>query len=748
MALNEDASCRFCGDGETVEPLFHPCRCSGSIRHIHESCLTRWLSLKSNRPVGDCAYLTEMKDIQCELCGHNFAFSTEYACEFTGSPGFVVSVSIAWEMGKVILVNTIRILKPVLRVFSLVVLLPLFLGATLFLSISAIAGNGFEVYDQSVLNLSESGIRQYFIGSLIALLGAGLAERYRTLFPMRSHIRARPMHSAFSSGLIGVCLSILSLVIPYWVGLGVAQKLETLCSLGIKPNEIGAVCQLFLLFPIRRPLSDIIFDIFVVSTGTVSIGSSILIAILIAKSMSPDERPWIWRKLSSIISSLAKGMCGLVEPFLIGHLLMELPTFRERNSTECIDAAITVAIGCAVTLPTALIQRSIFEIFLDREERIKLSWVSYTVLYGRVANDSLLLTFTSTLLRTAVHLMTYFLAIFPCLKFFFEFRLIPLASISKTVTSGLLPFELFYIHVLIPLLLNPPPIPRRIESVSRSACALIKRQCARAFPVSLVFLLIACVWSSLMAFVALPLLVGRVLCMTTCDDFVSFSVGFLFLLVALHFGFRFAVAFESAGSPSRESPSSPMGTFKRVLMFLFTSLILGIILPLLVGIAFHISLITPLRRVPQTTTGGGNAISDNLVPLWIIGVMLGKIFFALVTIGAFPSASHTFEEIKAIHAREGLLSLSLHWHLHSRLVAPLLIKLIVLCYIPYFGGHFLKLGDFTVVVSWTIYVALFHLLPAAIAFIHRQRTLAVNRKYLIRAKLINLDSSSTKSKQH
>ena len=44
--------------GTEVGRLFHPCRCSGSIKYIHQHCLARWLVLK--------------KAESCELCGTPF----------------------------------------------------------------------------------------------------------------------------------------------------------------------------------------------------------------------------------------------------------------------------------------------------------------------------------------------------------------------------------------------------------------------------------------------------------------------------------------------------------------------------------------------------------------------------------------------------------------------------------------------------------------------------------------------------
>ncbi|GMH33695.1 hypothetical protein BSKO_01529 [Bryopsis sp. KO-2023] len=63
----DDASvCRICRmPSEADSPLFHPCRCSGSIKYVHEPCLMQWLNHS-----GKAA---------CEVCGHEFSFTPIYA---------------------------------------------------------------------------------------------------------------------------------------------------------------------------------------------------------------------------------------------------------------------------------------------------------------------------------------------------------------------------------------------------------------------------------------------------------------------------------------------------------------------------------------------------------------------------------------------------------------------------------------------------------------------------------------------
>jgi len=64
----EGSCCRVChGEAEESRPLFHPCRCNGSIKFVHQDCLQTWLKVsKQSRP-------------KCELCGEHFHFRNIYA---------------------------------------------------------------------------------------------------------------------------------------------------------------------------------------------------------------------------------------------------------------------------------------------------------------------------------------------------------------------------------------------------------------------------------------------------------------------------------------------------------------------------------------------------------------------------------------------------------------------------------------------------------------------------------------------
>lgn len=58
-------TCRICrGEGTKEEPLFYPCKCSGSIKYVHQDCLMEWLSHSQKK--------------HCELCKTPFRFTKLY----------------------------------------------------------------------------------------------------------------------------------------------------------------------------------------------------------------------------------------------------------------------------------------------------------------------------------------------------------------------------------------------------------------------------------------------------------------------------------------------------------------------------------------------------------------------------------------------------------------------------------------------------------------------------------------------
>ncbi|KAJ6164107.1 hypothetical protein N7470_002779 [Penicillium chermesinum] len=63
--VEDTDTCRIChGEATEDEPLFYPCKCSGSIKFVHQSCLVEWLAHSQKK--------------HCELCKTHFRFTKLY----------------------------------------------------------------------------------------------------------------------------------------------------------------------------------------------------------------------------------------------------------------------------------------------------------------------------------------------------------------------------------------------------------------------------------------------------------------------------------------------------------------------------------------------------------------------------------------------------------------------------------------------------------------------------------------------
>ncbi|KAI9310261.1 hypothetical protein BX666DRAFT_2009796 [Dichotomocladium elegans] len=100
--------CRVCRCGETPEhPLFHPCKCSGSIRHVHQDCLTEWLSHSRKK--------------YCELCEHPFSFTPVYRPDMPSNLPFLM---LAGQMYRKTISTICTIIRAVLVTCNWMIFIP------------------------------------------------------------------------------------------------------------------------------------------------------------------------------------------------------------------------------------------------------------------------------------------------------------------------------------------------------------------------------------------------------------------------------------------------------------------------------------------------------------------------------------------------------------------------------------------------------------------------------------------------
>lgn len=64
----DEIACRICMEGTSEShPLIHPCKCSGSVKHIHEECLKTWIS----------SHAEDIDKSACEICKTPFVMEVK-----------------------------------------------------------------------------------------------------------------------------------------------------------------------------------------------------------------------------------------------------------------------------------------------------------------------------------------------------------------------------------------------------------------------------------------------------------------------------------------------------------------------------------------------------------------------------------------------------------------------------------------------------------------------------------------------
>ncbi|KAL0020826.1 hypothetical protein WJX79_004115 [Trebouxia sp. C0005] len=78
----EEIVCRICRlEAEPHNSLFHPCKCSGTIKFVHQDCLKQWLEHSGHT--------------HCEVCKHKFSFTPLYAPD---APSHLPWLELLWGL--------------------------------------------------------------------------------------------------------------------------------------------------------------------------------------------------------------------------------------------------------------------------------------------------------------------------------------------------------------------------------------------------------------------------------------------------------------------------------------------------------------------------------------------------------------------------------------------------------------------------------------------------------------------------
>lgn len=212
--------CRICRCEESdEEPLFYPCLCSGSIKHVHRDCLVRWIREGRHNKRW------------CELCGYEFEF--ERCAKGTLTAAAKEDVN-AWTTGRLTTLS------------EAAVCLMLAMGAQIALLI-AIYRQDFLV---TAFALGSVAPGLYFLRSLFVLeVVYSLYFEMGNGRPWRDYLRIPSVRQLASDQLrLFACLAAgvhLGVVVPCSVGIAMQQLLSPLyAAMGVW----DAVCvgQLFM----------------------------------------------------------------------------------------------------------------------------------------------------------------------------------------------------------------------------------------------------------------------------------------------------------------------------------------------------------------------------------------------------------------------------------------------------------------------------------------------------------------------
>ena len=115
---DEPPSCRICFAGEEEGRLFSPCRCRGTMKHVHVKCLDAWRRASQRGGTGGRRDAVRGSYVACDQCHFRYRLErSEWAARLEDPrlPGFVAAVALAiavWLTGGVSRFIAERVMTP------------------------------------------------------------------------------------------------------------------------------------------------------------------------------------------------------------------------------------------------------------------------------------------------------------------------------------------------------------------------------------------------------------------------------------------------------------------------------------------------------------------------------------------------------------------------------------------------------------------------------------------------------------
>ena len=785
----DSPTCRICGEfGDAESPLYHPCRCTGSIRFVHDICLVKWLTMKATGSLAEDRRIADLNETKCELCGFNFRFTPVYSQGFSPRQS-VFDPSLVYEISRSLIVRGTHKFASIILSVLWTLLAPVLIGATVIRLILY-----WNELPQSVHWVSQSAgsiVLYYIVGMFSMVLGIlfmVIATRAREMPQFPRNIR---------SALLLILLAALSgsaiTILPYLTGRSFRKLFTTLC-------------QTEYFFCIDYDTSDTVS----LHLSHISIGIGILmiggILGIIVRRMYRAGLTACLASLRHMGSIITRTSAYLLVPLTVGCLvastiLSQDSQFNLSNKlTPFGSLIIHIAIGAATIIPTVLLERFMFSHLVPRALRndiVQQTRICHVIFCGRKVQEFSAPITTICLessVRIFVHTVVVFLSLLPAKKFLSILNLVPFTMDSRPSehkTLGLvLPTELFYAHVLVPLALNVPRPPRILRRNFDLICRKFRyTEFLRPLNIPTIIMWMGIrlimVFVAAIVVVALPTLAARLVFNT--DDIVSLSVGALIVAGFVNICIRIMSSLEKSSSSSQQSsshrprlpsdadtnvPSSPFITREMVIRsvkFFSLAIYSVVVLPMLVGVAFHSTIVAPLRYL-VSDLNVRNGVEDEdpahvhppktlwmmITPVWIVGLMLMKIVFALISVGnrgiIFPNLRTYLDTVTRAYDRNGLVSNELRiatfnvaWYITKTLVTQVFLPELIGLSISYISPHvvpqslLLFIPD-TYLMCTFLYRVVF---PSIVGIIQAEKRAILNQKYLVRTELQNfvLDDS-------
>jgi hypothetical protein len=693
-------------------PLFHPCRCAGSIRHIHEECLVRWISIKSsaNKSRDDGATHSDDR-LLCEICGFEVQFRPVLSSEYKGD-SLRTTCLIFLEIITGLFKTTWLNVRPIVGLCSFGLIVPFLVGLVITANTSLFASVQYWNMVSTVPNILENA-------TAICLIG-----------------------------YIGTALSV-----PHctWLGVRLALALAPL----IGPVSWTATVVVGGLITSSSVFSDVSADILNCLRGTGVLGSiSAIIWGLIHRSAATRE--------ISYYSKLAyHGICLVIVPLTVGVMATYgspidryiVPDDEDLTSLSEFMPFLSVFVFYFILGAMLMVGIHAYHEYFWREvvtrdirRRLKIHWSVVASMLGRNTIRAESESFGTMIELVGLGFFGIFFGISPVVRILQKLDLCPVWGLTipdhESSSLNIIPIEIFYMHLLIPMVLAAPPVPSIVQRVCSRLKARFHRSLSQSASDESMIVRIFVVRQLLFNFafatiLGFPTLVGRVV--LGRNDSLSFTIGSVGTLAILHAVFRSVYAVETY-----MRNGIMKGWFRRVCSTVIVAIVVFALIPILAGFSFHLAFLIPLQELHKTTGRIAIIVSDSrlaqVIPVWIIGLMMLKVAIAL---SSLRRHQHPLMRVYFLNGvfdpgfQSGVLGLS------RKVVFALTVHALVPAGVGLGLEHYGLISEFTRKHVLAAYIAALAIVRVVVPKTHswwrNQRAAAFQKKFVVKRQLQNAD---------